>query len=93
MIYLQAFTWAGIAQDAPQGAPWWVWIIPAVFLIFLVAGVFVRLQGRGVVRPEKVMIGAASEPKSQPRPHPVTPAAASARPRPESDLTPARPKH
>ena len=59
-----------LAGDTPQGVPWWVWIIPVVFLAFMAAGIWIRGQGKGVIKPEKDMIGAAAEPKSQPRPRP-----------------------
>ena len=62
--------WLLLAQETPQGLPWWVWIIPAVFLAFMVAGIYIRNQGKGVVKPEKDMIGAPAEPKSQPLPRP-----------------------
>jgi hypothetical protein len=71
LIDLFFFSWMQLAQDVPQaGVPWWVWIFLAVFLIFLLAGMWLRWQGKGVVKPEKDMIGAAAEPKSQPRPRP-----------------------
>ena len=62
--------WMQLAQDTPQDVPWWVWMILVVFLAFMVAGIWIRSQGKGVVKPEKDMIGAATEPKSQPRPRP-----------------------
>ncbi len=70
MFDLISIHWMQLAQEFPQGVAWWVWIIPVVFFVFLLAGIWVRRQGKGVVTPEKVMIGAAAEPKSQPRPRP-----------------------
>ncbi len=57
-----------LANDTPQGVPWWVWIFLVVFLAFMFAGMWIRSRGKGVIKPEKDMIGAAAEPKSQPRP-------------------------
>ncbi len=60
--------WLRLAQETPVEVPWWVWIIPVVFFVLMIAGVVIRRQGKGVVRPEKAMVGASAEPKSQPRP-------------------------
>lgn len=57
----------GFAEDSPQAIPWWVWIFPAVFLVFLGAGLWMRSRGQGIVKPEKNLMNAALEPKSQPR--------------------------
>jgi len=63
------------AQLQGQAVPWWVWIFAVVILVFMLAGVWIRSQGKGTVKPEKDLVGAAYEPKSQPRLR-TTPAAA-----------------
>jgi large subunit ribosomal protein L21 len=61
----------GWAEDALRDAPWWVWLFPGIFLIFLGLGIWFRSHGQGLVKPEKNLMPAAPEPKSQPRPQPA----------------------
>jgi hypothetical protein len=71
LIWVLTFNfWLLLAGDTPADTPWWVWILPVVFLFFMLVGLWIRSQGKGSVKPEKDMIGAAAEPKSQPRPRP-----------------------
>lgn len=65
-IGLAGFVPAVLADEA-AGIPWWVWILPVVFLIFLLWGVTMRSQGQGVVRPEKALASAAEERHTQPK--------------------------
>lgn len=74
--------WARAAQAPAAESPWWVWILLAVFLIFLFFGLWIRARGKGVVKPEKDLINAVNEPRSQPRSKPVVLAA----PNPQADL-------
>ena len=60
------------AQAQAGDFPWWVWVFGVVFLVFLLFGIWMRARGKGVVKPEKDMISAANEPRSQPRPKPAS---------------------
>jgi predicted flap endonuclease-1-like 5' DNA nuclease len=64
-------TRVSFAQAQVMEFPWWAWIFLVVFLVFLLFGLLTRAQGKGVVKPEKDMISAANEPRSQPRPKPA----------------------
>jgi len=78
---------ARLAQAQTGEFPWWAWIIGVVFLVFLLFGIWMRARGKGVVKPEKDMISAANEPRSQPRPKPASTAA----PNPQAEMvSPAR---
>jgi predicted flap endonuclease-1-like 5' DNA nuclease len=79
-IFAITSEWMGWMEDSGGTAPWWVWLIPVVFLVFLVIGVWMRSRGQGVVRPEKNLMGAAQEPKSQPRSTPAPAATEADRP-------------
>jgi predicted flap endonuclease-1-like 5' DNA nuclease len=72
MIGAGGSVWVRLAQTPAGEFPWWAWIFGAVFLFFLFFGIWLRARGKGVVKPEKDMIGAANEPRSQPRPKPAT---------------------
>ena len=76
MIWSGSSAWAPSLQAAGMEFPWWAWIFLIVFLVFLLFGIWVRARGKGVVKPEKDLISAANEPRSQPRPVPASPAGA-----------------
>ena len=79
--------WVRAAQAPAAEFPWWAWILLAVFLIFLFFGLWIRARGKGVVKPEKDLINAVNEPRSQPRSKPVVQAA----PNPQAEMvSPAR---
>ncbi len=67
LIFAMSVGRIGLAEDAPQAVPWWVWIFPVVFLVFLGLGLWMRSRGQGIVKPEKNLMNAALEPHSQPR--------------------------
>jgi predicted flap endonuclease-1-like 5' DNA nuclease len=71
LIFVMTSGIARLVEVSPQEVPWWIWIFPVVFLIFLGIGVWLRSRGRGVVKPEKILMAAADELKSQPRSAPA----------------------
>jgi predicted flap endonuclease-1-like 5' DNA nuclease len=75
MIWAASSAWTGYAQAQTMEFPWWAWIFIVVFLVFLLFGLWTRARGKGVVKPEKDLISAANEPRSQPRPKPASMAA------------------
>jgi predicted flap endonuclease-1-like 5' DNA nuclease len=87
MIWAARGAWARFAQVQAMEFPWWAWIFLVVFLVFLVFGVWARAQGKGVVKPEKDLISAVNEPRSQPRPKPGSVAATNLQP---ETVSPAR---
>ena len=77
MLWSAHAAWAYFAQAPAFDFPWWAWIFVVVFLVFLLFGVWTRTRGKGVVKPEKDLISAANEPRSQPRSKPAAVAASS----------------
>ena len=67
LIFVMTSGWMWLAEDSPQNIPGWVWIFPVIFLVFLGIGLWMRSRGLGLVKPEKNLMMAALEPKSQPR--------------------------
>ena len=87
MLWAGMVIWARAAQVPAAEFPWWAWILLVVFLVFLFFGLWIRARGKGVVKPEKDLISATYEPRSQPRPK----SAAQATPNPQAEMvSPAR---